>query len=210
MVTNLPCYRHSSSSAIFERDIESVPAFQLNPTSPKSTLSKISDPHRTSRGSAHEPLESSVPSVLSSAASALALSLSPTSEDAAVISVIVPASITTATASPPSSFALLGNSRSPSPTGTQFSFSQSPTQTSRLPLPERENSGPYPPGAFPPSSSSGSPPPLSPPLPSPRPKRSTQSLATTISPEDRSPSPPNNRLSFISYHVRTLFYITFR
>ncbi|KDQ08101.1 hypothetical protein BOTBODRAFT_48388 [Botryobasidium botryosum FD-172 SS1] len=197
-IPSSPTSIHSSSSAIFERDIESIPGFSLNPITPTKPGMPKPDPHRTSRGSAHEPLESSVPSVLSSAA--FALSSNGVAEDAGTISVIVPAS--TATASPPSSFAILSSgSRSPSPTGTHFSFSQSPTQSSRLPLPERENSGPLPAGSFPSSYSSSSPPPLSPPsLPSPRPKRSTQSLATTIAPDDRSPSPPTNRLSFISYH----------
>lgn len=65
-------YRHSSSSAIFERDIEPI-SFQSSPL-------KNPDPHHTSRAQVHEPTEQAVPSVLTSAVSALSLSPStPTS-----------------------------------------------------------------------------------------------------------------------------------
>src|SRR5688572_29202013 len=58
-------HRHSSSSAIFERDIEPL-TFHSSPSK--------SDPHHTSRAQAHEPTEASVPAVLTSAISALSLS----------------------------------------------------------------------------------------------------------------------------------------
>ena len=57
---------HSSSSAIFERDIEPI-SFQSSPL-------RNADPHHLSRAQAHEPVEQSVPSVLTSAVSALSLS----------------------------------------------------------------------------------------------------------------------------------------
>lgn len=59
---------HSSSSAIFERDIEPI-SFHSSPL-------RSNDPHHVSRAQAHEPVEQSVPSVLSSAVSALSLSAS--------------------------------------------------------------------------------------------------------------------------------------
>jgi hypothetical protein len=59
---------HSSSSAIFERDIE--------PISFQSSHLRNTDPHHLSRAQAHEPVEQSVPSVLTSAVSALSLSSS--------------------------------------------------------------------------------------------------------------------------------------
>lgn len=58
--------RHSSSSAIFERDIEPI-NFQSSPL-------KNADPHHTSRAQVHESTEQAVPSVLTSAVSALSLS----------------------------------------------------------------------------------------------------------------------------------------
>ena len=73
--------RHSSSSAIFERDIEPI-----NPPSPPS--SHPPNPHRIPRSKGTEQLEQSVPSVLDSAASVLTSS-SPTEEDH--IAVVTPA-----------------------------------------------------------------------------------------------------------------------
>lgn len=73
---------HSSSSAIFERDIEPL---HLSPIS--STGRK--DPHRIPRSKNSETLEQSVPSVLDSAASILASMNS--SEDGDSIAVISPA-----------------------------------------------------------------------------------------------------------------------
>ncbi|KAG8987672.1 hypothetical protein FRB90_003209, partial [Tulasnella sp. 427] len=63
-----PTSIHSSSSAIFERDIEQ-PLSAV--TSNSLHLLHNKDPHHTARAVAHEPLENSVPSVLSAAATAL-------------------------------------------------------------------------------------------------------------------------------------------
>ena len=72
---------HSSSSAIFERDIEPI-----GPPSPPSSQSL--NPHRIPRSKGTEQLEQSVPSVLDSAASILASS-SPMEEEH--IAVVTPA-----------------------------------------------------------------------------------------------------------------------
>ncbi|KIO23566.1 hypothetical protein M407DRAFT_108877 [Tulasnella calospora MUT 4182] len=61
-----PTSIHSSSSAIFERDIE-----QPLTATTSSLLTLHKDPHHTARAAAHEPLESAVPSVLSAAVTAL-------------------------------------------------------------------------------------------------------------------------------------------
>ncbi|ESK93359.1 hypothetical protein Moror_1770 [Moniliophthora roreri MCA 2997] len=62
-IPSSPTSVHSSSSAIFERDIEPI----VSPSPPHSH-----DPHRIPRAKATEALEQSVPSVLDSAASILA------------------------------------------------------------------------------------------------------------------------------------------
>ncbi|KAJ7233905.1 hypothetical protein C8J57DRAFT_1381206 [Mycena rebaudengoi] len=81
-IPSSPTSVHSSSSAIFERDIEPL---HLSPIS--STGRK--DPHRIPRSKNSETLEQSVPSVLDSAASILASMNS--SEDGDSIAVISPA-----------------------------------------------------------------------------------------------------------------------
>lgn len=101
--------RHSSSSAIFERDIEPItPATSLSPTS--------ADPHRIPRGKLTEQLEQSVPSVLDSAAAVLAGS-DAQDDDFDAVSIITPAppdsGYRSGFASPTSRL----SSRSPSPTG---------------------------------------------------------------------------------------------
>ena len=55
-------YRHSSSSAIFERDVEPSPSHPLSPHP------HITNPHRTPRSKITEALDQSVPTVLDSAA----------------------------------------------------------------------------------------------------------------------------------------------
>ncbi|KAF8751488.1 hypothetical protein RHS01_08158 [Rhizoctonia solani] len=85
-----PTSVHSSSSAIFERDIEQ----------PSFVAHTIKDPHHISRAMTHE-LDAAVPSVLSAAISALNVG----SEDD--VSVIAPAQLNKPR---------LGHSRSPSPT----------------------------------------------------------------------------------------------
>ncbi|KAF8836509.1 hypothetical protein BDN67DRAFT_983890 [Paxillus ammoniavirescens] len=109
-IPSSPTSAHSSSSAIFERDIEPI-----GPPSPPS--SHHSNPHRIPRSKATEQLEQSVPSVLDSAASILA-STSPMDEDH--IAVVTPArdrdrQFMSGFASPIGSL----RSRSPSPTSTR-------------------------------------------------------------------------------------------
>ena len=60
-------FSHSSSSAIFERDIEPIPTLSLAAPSPTHVV----NPHRIPRGKATEAIETSVPSVLDSAINAL-------------------------------------------------------------------------------------------------------------------------------------------
>ena len=106
---------HSSSSAIFERDIEP----HISP-SPSLTHNHPPNPHRIPRSKGTEQLENSVPSVLDSAASILAAL-----EDVDVgdqVAVVSPASSTfdkgrsSGFASPIGSF----RSRSPSPLGVRI------------------------------------------------------------------------------------------
>lgn len=105
-------YSHSSSSAIFERDIE--PITSSSPPHPHHPP----NPHRTPRSKATEQLDQSVPSVLDSAASILASSQGSLEDDR--ISVVAPANTSvgglgsgniSGVASPIGSF----RSRSPSP-----------------------------------------------------------------------------------------------
>ncbi|KAH9832090.1 uncharacterized protein C8Q71DRAFT_714639 [Rhodofomes roseus] len=124
-IPSSPTSVHSSSSAIFERDIEPITPAALSPTA---------DPHRVSRGRYTEQLEQSVPSVLDSAAAILA---APDSQydDFDAVSIITPAppdsGYRSGLASPSSRL----SSRSPSPTGispgrrTSLLFSTSPTYT---------------------------------------------------------------------------------
>lgn len=90
VLTDLPSSRHSSSSAIFERDIE--PVLHLSsPALPNATSpARPKDPHRTARSKNTEALEQSVPSVLDSAAAVLA-SLGPSLEDGDAVAVTAPA-----------------------------------------------------------------------------------------------------------------------
>ncbi|KAF7322182.1 hypothetical protein MKEN_00742600 [Mycena kentingensis (nom. inval.)] len=80
-IPSSPTSVHSSSSAIFERDIEPV---HLSP----SALATKKDPHRIPRAKNTESIEQSVPSVLDSAASILA---SIDADDTDSIAVIAPA-----------------------------------------------------------------------------------------------------------------------
>jgi len=250
---------HSSSSAIFERDIEPI-SFQGSPL-------KNTDPHHISRAQAHEPVEQSVPSVLASAVSALSLSPSTPASPAGAaykrrsiyddgeISVIAPAAaaspVTVVGNSPGQSLMLSGMatprsvSRSPSPPATatiaSTCQSQQPQQTptgttspssiltgsasrrSASPRP-LETTASSPPSAFKPAitegnaeaetrSDSAS---LSSPIgsfvvgssPIPRTRPSQTSLITSagisgdfVGEDAFASGSPNNRLSFISYHV---------
>lgn len=72
-IPSSPTSIHSSSSAIFERDIEVPPKSALGNggLSPNNVLPTNKDPHHTARAIAHEPLENAVPSVLTAAVAAL-------------------------------------------------------------------------------------------------------------------------------------------
>ncbi|KAF7424889.1 hypothetical protein PC9H_010200 [Pleurotus ostreatus] len=109
-IPSSPTSVHSSSSAIFERDIEPIPC----PSPPHAHHPP--NPHRIPRSKTTETIEQSVPSVLDAAASILASS-SPDDEDQ--ISVVAPATNrdtmrSSGFASPIGSF----RSRSPSPIGS--------------------------------------------------------------------------------------------
>jgi len=120
-IPSSPTSIHSSSSAIFERDIE-----PLTPSPPH-----VSHPHRTPRGKATEQLDHAVPTVLDSAAAVLS---SPTDDQ--LIAVVAPA-----TTEFPSFSGLSSrlSSRSPSPTFGRTSVPlmnlPSPSPSLTLPLP---------------------------------------------------------------------------
>ncbi|KAL0954271.1 hypothetical protein HGRIS_005399 [Hohenbuehelia grisea] len=102
-----PTSIHSSSSAIFERDIEPIPC----PSPPHPHHPQ--DPHRIPRSKTTETIEQSVPSVLDSAAAILA-SIDPSENVGDSIAVVAPAQPISGFASPIGSF----HSRSPSPLGS--------------------------------------------------------------------------------------------
>ncbi|PPQ75804.1 hypothetical protein CVT24_002685 [Panaeolus cyanescens] len=86
-IPSSPTSIHSSSSAIFERDIEPI-----IPPSPPSTLHNPPNPHRIPRAKHTGQIEQSVPSVLDSAASVLA-TLDDT-DPADQVAVVAPMNIT--------------------------------------------------------------------------------------------------------------------
>ncbi|KAJ6456376.1 hypothetical protein C8R45DRAFT_576933 [Mycena sanguinolenta] len=86
-IPSSPTSVHSSSSAIFERDIEPIHVSPIAPPGAKK------DPHRIARSKNTESLDQSVPSVLDSAASILA---SMTSDEGDSIAVIAPAPLSSA------------------------------------------------------------------------------------------------------------------
>jgi hypothetical protein len=109
-------HSHSSSSAIFERDIEPI-----TPSPPH-----VSHPHRTPRGKATEQLDHAVPTVLDSAAAVLS---SPTDEQ--MIAVVAPA-----TTEFPSFSGLSSRSSSPTHGKTNVPLMNLPSPTPSLtPLP---------------------------------------------------------------------------
>lgn len=114
-------HSHSSSSAIFERDIEPITPSPPHP----------SHPHRTPRGKATEQLDHAVPTVLDSAAAVLS---SPTDDQ--MIAIVAPATSELASLSGLSSRL---SSRSPSPTrgkaNVPFVNLPSPSPSLTLPLP---------------------------------------------------------------------------
>ncbi|KAH9914338.1 uncharacterized protein B0H18DRAFT_1087829 [Fomitopsis serialis] len=123
-IPSSPTSVHSSSSAIFERDIE--------PITPAAAVSPNADPHRIARGKYTEQLEQSVPSVLDSAATVLAAS-DVQDDDFDAVSIITPAPPDSGYRSGFASPSSRMSSRSPSPTGvspgrrTSLLFSTSPT-----------------------------------------------------------------------------------
>jgi hypothetical protein len=114
-------HSHSSSSAIFERDIEPITPSPPHP----------SHPHRTPRGKATEQLDHAVPTVLDSAATVLS---SPTDDQ--VISIVAPV---TSELAPLSGLSSRLSSRSPSPNrgraNVPFMNLPSPSPSLTLPLP---------------------------------------------------------------------------
>ncbi|KAN0121583.1 hypothetical protein V8E52_003479 [Russula decolorans] len=120
-IPSSPTSVHSSSSAIFERDIEPI-----TPSPPHT-----SHPHRTPRGKATGQLDHAVPTVLDSAATVLS---SPTDDQ--VIAIVAPA---TSELAPLSGLSSRLSSRSPSPTrgraNVPFMNLPSPSPSLTLPLP---------------------------------------------------------------------------
>ncbi|KAJ3747749.1 hypothetical protein DFH05DRAFT_1458034 [Lentinula detonsa] len=128
-IPSSPTSVHSSSSAIFERDIELLP-LPLSPSGPVQSGSghgHPANPHHIARGHTTESLEQNVPSVLDSAAEILANVQVPSSSDVLIVEAPAPihqhraGSTTSGWASPNSvrSLGSFGTSRSPSPSGAQ-------------------------------------------------------------------------------------------
>ncbi|TFY58637.1 hypothetical protein EVG20_g8072 [Dentipellis fragilis] len=128
-IPSSPTSVHSSSSAIFERDIEPI---SPSPSQPHP------NPHRIPRGKVTEQLDQAVPSVLDSAAAVLTATSTP-SEDQS-ISVVAPAPM-----SSPLSLSRM-SSRSPSPTGMQRSNASTAGSgpLSKIPSPSPSLSVPLP------------------------------------------------------------------
>ncbi|TCD65576.1 hypothetical protein EIP91_002497 [Steccherinum ochraceum] len=127
-IPSSPTSVHSSSSAIFERDIEPI-----NPSPPSLTL----DPHHIPRARHTESLDQSVPSVLDSAAEILTTSNS--DEDGLDnISIVAPVQLENSPSGFTSPISRL-SSRSPSPVGNRrlsaLMNMPSPSPSFTLPLP---------------------------------------------------------------------------
>ncbi|KAJ6594560.1 hypothetical protein B0H19DRAFT_1225670 [Mycena capillaripes] len=201
-IPSSPTSVHSSSSAIFERDIEPI---HLSPAAPGAKK----DPHRTARSKNTETLEQSVPSVLDSAASILT---SMTGDDGDSIAVIAPAPLSSAGlldqstvrsrssgfASPIGSF----RSRSPSPSarsGNRNSLLLNIPSSGPL-APHQHVATPIPGFPSPPASSS---PTTAPPTARQfEPSTPTSTLgdsAYNTGTARQSSSQANKRLSFVSY-----------
>ncbi len=166
-------HSHSSSSAIFERDIEPI-----TPSPPH-----LSHPHRTPRGKATEQLDHAVPTVLDSAAAVLS---SPTDDQ--LIAIVAPATTEHASFSNLSSRL---SSRSPSPTHGRANVPlmnlPSPSPSLTLPLPAH-------PGALTPQNLTVQTPPGGPSIdatgaPSPTPTTSYFGLVTQEPGTDVQPTP---------------------
>ncbi|KAI0338392.1 hypothetical protein BDW22DRAFT_1409577 [Trametopsis cervina] len=227
-IPSSPTSVHSSSSAIFERDIE-----PLTPSPPM--LGHTNDPHRMPRGKLTEQLDQSVPTVLDSAAEALILDIDD-KEAMESIAIVAPVPFefpggSSGFTSPISQL----SSRSPSPNGTSNRRSvlvnlpsPSPSFTLPLPLQSQNSQGVSGFGASParPSVQTSSSPPAPPSIISSAPA-SEDSSPTTATHHDHplhslsgnaspggstptanatlsshappSPNGPSKRLSFISY-----------
>ncbi|KAI0777565.1 hypothetical protein BD413DRAFT_467599 [Trametes elegans] len=105
-IPSSPTSVHSSSSAIFERDIEPI----------ASSIPLCSDPHHIPRAKFTEEIERAVPSVLDSAAVVLT-SKDADEDDLDAVSIVTPAPADTAYQSGFTSPTSRLSSRSPSPTG---------------------------------------------------------------------------------------------
>ncbi|KAJ6507386.1 hypothetical protein C8R47DRAFT_92336 [Mycena vitilis] len=176
-IPSSPTSVHSSSSAIFERDIEPI---GLSPAVPGAKK----DPHRIARSKNTEALDQSVPSVLDSAASILT---SMTAEDGDSIAVTAPAppidqslrSRSSGFASPIGSF----RSRSPSPSPRAAGGNRNSLLLSIPPPPQQQTQ----------HAAAGSPAPV------PAPGSSPPTTARQFEPATPGASQANKRLSFVSY-----------
>ena len=205
---SIPLIAHSSrssSSAIFERDIEVLPNTIPSPH-PSSH-----HPHRTPRSKATEQIEQSVPSVLAEAASALAAS-----SDSSDISIIapIPASLSFSQAGSVGSRSPPMRSRSPSPSPSTRKASLPPPSTSpsgasvngsparpHIP-PRRTSTGPLPPGAF----LFATPTPTHSQSPAPSPTTATSALPPQI---PASVSDAASLHGTASYHSKRLSFISY-
>ncbi|TFK87204.1 hypothetical protein K466DRAFT_491320 [Polyporus arcularius HHB13444] len=110
-IPSSPTSVHSSSSAIFERDIEPI----------TSSLPLTADPHHQPRAKFTEELDRAVPSVLDSAAEVLT-STGPDEDDLDTVSIVTPAPVEPGYRSGFTSPISRLSSRSPSPSGNRRSL----------------------------------------------------------------------------------------
>ncbi|KAL6298047.1 hypothetical protein BKA93DRAFT_744928 [Sparassis latifolia] len=224
-IPSSPTSVHSSSSAIFERDIEPISA---SPTS----FAHSSDPHRIPRGKISEQLDQSVPTVLDSAAAILAATSS-ADDDFDCISIVAPAPQDNGYQSGFTSPISRLSSRSPSPTGVNrrsLLFSTSPPIQGSPPVRPVVHTAPPPPppstvtqtptsayfsaasSAMPSDMDSAESSPTTathhehplhglPPPPAPAPVPAPATITIPSLPASHPPSPKNSskRLSFLSY-----------
>ncbi|KAG6896703.1 hypothetical protein C0992_006587 [Termitomyces sp. T32_za158] len=198
-IPSSPTSVHSSSSAIFERDIE-----PLTPASPLTHLASPANAHRIPRSKTTETIEHSVPSVLDSAA-AILTSIQNANDVAVVAPAHHPASFAgSGFASPIGSF----RSRSPSPTIAQgrnsllLSIPQQQHHPVRPPSIQTSHVSPAPPAIVTPiddEAPADSDSPTAAPihgLTAPHSPATATAAAVSVS---ASPSTASKRLSFVSY-----------
>ncbi|KAF7357915.1 hypothetical protein MVEN_00837900 [Mycena venus] len=214
-IPSSPTSVHSSSSAIFERDIEPI---HIPPSAPLGPGGAKKDPHRIPRSKNTETLEQSVPSVLDSAASILA---SMSGEDGDSIAVIAPAPLSSSSLLEQAGTARsrLSGSGFASPIGSFRSRSPSPSPRSggnrnslllNIPppnaLPHQHVATPVPSLSPPASASASAPSPTSAPptarqfdvVPMTPTGDSAHNTGTARAPSSTT-SAANKRLSFVSY-----------